>query len=211
MLRWLAFLLLTALIGTVALSLVVRLNVAERIYDKPEAIPQQGKPRIAIVFGAGLWPNGAATPILYDRVATAAELYRLGRVKTLLLTGDNRTPQHNEPLAMQQVALSLGLPRTALVLDDAGTRTYDSCYRAREVFAVKRAIVVTQRFHLDRALYTCTSLGIDSLAIVADRRNYGGNNYTYWTLREYPSLVQAFLDLSVLHPEVVLGDRQPIQ
>ncbi len=111
-------------------------------------------------------------PALYDRVATAVDLYQRGLVNKLLLTGDNRFVNYNEPEAMRRTAVKLGVPDEDLVLDYAGRRTYDSCYRAREIFGVNRAILVTQAFHLDRALYLCDAFGIDSVGVVADRRNY---------------------------------------
>ena len=195
---------------TLALTFIVHRQNASRVFDQPALAPVESGPRVAIVLGAGLELSGAASPLLYDRVATAVELYRQGRVNRLLLSGDNRTLEHNEPLAMEAVAEALGVPPTALSPDYAGRRTYDSCFRAREIFSVKRAIIVTQKFHIDRAVYVCSSLGIDSLGVTADRRDYGPA-YSYWTLREYPSLDQAFLDINLLHPDVVLGEPLPIQ
>jgi SanA protein len=210
-LRWMALALMVVLILGVGLTLFVHLQNAPRVFGQPGQLPVERETRVAIVLGAGLLADGAATPLLYDRVATAVELYQQGRVNRLLLSGDNRTLEHNEPLAMQAVAEGLGVPPSALSPDYAGRRTYDSCYRAREIFAVRRAIVVTQKFHIDRAVYLCSSLGIDSLGVTADRHAYGASTYAYWTLREYPSLAQAFLDVNIVHPEVVLGDPLPIQ
>ncbi len=213
MTRWLrAGLLIAAalLVFTFALIFGVRSEVAPRAYARADDVPPDASARVAVVFGAGLNRDGSASPLLYDRVAVAVDLWKAGRVNTLLLSGDNRIPQHNEPLAMQRAALALGAPSKMLVLDYAGWHTYDTCYRAKEIFGVQRAIVVTQQFHLPRALYTCLRLGIDTLGVAADRRDYGAGNYDYWTLREYPSLLQAFLDVNVLHPEPVLGDKMPI-
>ena len=195
---------------TLALTFIVHRQYSSRIFDQPALIPVESGTRVALVLGAGLEPSGGASPLLYDRVATAVELYRQGRVNRLLLSGDNRTLAHNEPLAMEAVAEGLGVPPTALSPDYAGRRTYDSCFRAREIFAVRRAIIVTQQFHIDRAVYLCSSLGIDSLGVSADRRDYGPA-YIFWTLREYPSLDQAFLDINLVHAAVVLGDPLPIQ
>lgn len=208
--RWGVLALVTLSAATVALTLIVHGQNASRVFGQAALVPAESEPRVAIVLGAGLELSGAASPLLYDRVATAVELYRQGRVNRLLLSGDNRTLEHNEPQAMQAVAEGLGVPPTALSPDYAGRRTYDSCYRAREIFAVRRAIIVTQQFHIDRAIYLCASFGIDSLGVTADRRDYGAA-YAYWTLREFPSLDQAFLDLNLLHPEVVLGEPLPIQ
>ena len=199
-----------AALATLALTLLVHRQNEGRIFGQAALLPAESEARVAIVLGAGLEPSGAASPLLYDRVATAVELYREGRVNRLLLSGDNRTLFHNEPQAMQAVAEGLGVPPYALSPDYAGRRTYDSCLRAREIFAVRRAIIVTQQFHIDRAVYLCSSLGIDSVGVAADRRDYG-EAYAYWTLREYPSLDAAFWDLYVQRPDVVLGDPLPIQ
>jgi SanA protein len=147
----------------------VRLKTQSRIYrtaaDAPEA-------PVAIVFGAGLYRDGTPMPVLADRVATAVDLYKAGKVRKLLLTGDNRFPEYNEPEAMRRYAISLGVPEADLVSDYAGRRTYDSCYRARYIFQVKKAILVSQEFHLPRAVYLCDQLGIDSTGVAADRRAY---------------------------------------
>ena len=198
----------------IAVNLIAHAAYAARIYpsaaDVPAEPPRDTSRRIAIVFGAGLERSGDPTPILYDRVATAVDLYRAGKVSQLLLTGDNRFENYNEPEAMRQTALQLGVPDSDLVLDYAGRRTYDSCYRAREIFGVSRAILVTQAFHLDRAMYLCAAFGIDSLGVMADRRPYAASSETWWSLREAAATVAAWLDVNLLKPTPVLGEKLPI-
>lgn len=186
----------------------VHWRVRPRIYALDESWPQAD---VALVLGAGLQSNGVPTPVLYDRVVTAAELYRAGKVRKLLMSGDNRFEWYNEPEAMRQLALRLGVPDEDIVLDYAGRRTYDSCYRAREIFGVERAVVITQRFHLDRAVYTCGGLGIEAIGVVADRRAYSAPAYQWWWLREVAALSQAWLDVNLLRPTPVLGDKLPIE
>ena len=183
---------------------------AGRIFSSVSDVPIESPPRIAIVFGAGLWRDGQPTPVLYDRVATAAELYKAGRVTKLLLTGDNRFVDYNEPEVMRQTALQLGVPDEALVLDYAGRRTYDSCYRARDIFGVSRAILISQAFPLDRALYLCNSLGVDSLGLIADRRTYTTDAQIWWSIREMAATLGAWIDLNVTKPIPVLGEKLPI-
>ncbi len=165
---------------------------------------------VAIVFGAGLWRDGTPTPILQDRIATAADLYLSGKVQKLLLSGDNRFVYYNEPEAMRQYALQLGVPDEALVLDYAGRRTYDTCYRAQAIFGVTEALVVTQRYHLYRAVYTCRALGLDAVGVAADRRTYRTGPYLYWNLREILATSRAVLDVHLTHPLPVLGKPEPI-
>ncbi len=198
------------LAGSVAVLAGLRAAYADRWSAALDAVPRSDVPRVAIVFGAGLTPSGEPTPALYDRVAVAAELYRRGLVSRLLLTGDNRFADYNEPEAMRRTALRLGVPAEALVLDYAGRRTYDSCYRAHEIFGVNHAILVTQAFHLERALYLCQSFGIDSWGLAADRRDYAAGAQIGWSVREAAATLLAWLDVNVIKPVPVLGEKIPI-
>ncbi len=165
---------------------------------------------VAIVFGAGLTRNGDASPVLRDRIRTAADLYLAGKVKKLLMTGDNSTPHYNEPAAMREYALSLGVPDEDIVLDYAGRRTYDSCYRAREIFGVEQAILVTQDFHLPRALYLCNMLGVDGVGVVADNFRYRRMSLLFWNARELAATLTALVDVHIIRPLPILGEPEPI-
>jgi SanA protein len=157
-----------------------------------------------MVFGAGYWPSGRPSNALADRLDTAIDLYQSGQVNKLLLTGDNRFVDYNEPAIMADYLVAHGVPREDLVLDYAGRRTYDSCFRAGAIFGLERAVLVTQGFHLPRALFTCEQLGLESVGVVADRRRYirGG----WYDFREVFALTRAWFDVSVLKPLPVLGD-----
>jgi SanA protein len=170
-------------------------------------VPEQ---RVAIVFGAGLWRDGTATPVLHDRVATAVDLYRAGKVEKILMSGDNRFVEYNEPAAMRELALALGVPDDAIVLDYAGRRTYDTCYRAKAIFGVTEAILVTQDFHLPRALYLCNRLGVDSVGVEAEGHTFRRTSMLYWNLRELVATTAALWDVHVSRPVPVLGDPEPI-
>ena len=166
-----------------------------------EAVPARPA---AIVFGAGYWPSGQLSNILMDRMDTAIDLYMAGKVRKLLLTGDNRFVDYNEPQRMAEYAVMRGVAREDLVLDYAGRRTYDSCYRAKAIFGLEEAVLVSQAYHLPRALFTCSRLGLDAVGIAADRREYV---YQRWyRLRELLALSRAWLDVTVLKPLPVLGD-----
>ena len=154
-----------------------------RVFSADKVQPQP----VAIVFGAGLSRDGSPTPVLRDRVATAVDLYLKGKVQILLMSGDNRFVDYNEPGAMKSYAIQLGVPENAIVLDYAGRRTYDTCYRAKTIFGVTDAILVTQNFHLSRALYLCNRLGISAIGVPADRRTYDRRSTFFWTLREIPA------------------------
>ena len=166
--------------------------------------------RVAIVFGAGLYRNGSATPVLADRVTAAANLYFAGKVEKLLMSGDNRFVDYNEPEAMRKLAVSLGVPNEAIVLDYAGRRTYDTCYRAKAIFKVDQAILVTQAFHMPRALYLCNRLGVDSIGVESDLRTYSKFSLLSWNSRELFAMAAAIWDVNIGHPVPVLGDPLPI-
>ena len=199
---------LAVILGSALLigRLVVGHYASSRLASPAEVEPQ----RVAIVFGAGLWRNGSPTPVLQDRIETAADLYFAGKVEKLLMSGDNRFIYYNEPGAMREYALSLGVPEEDIVLDYAGRRTYDTCYRAKAIFGLEQAILVTQAFHMPRALYICNQLGIESQGVVSDNRYFRKASRLYWNLRELPAILTALWDVNISHPLPVLGDPEPI-
>ena len=210
LLRFLSrFLLVLAGLGILALVLP---RLITGLYSRSRLIApdQLDNQRVAIVFGAGLWRDGTPTPVLRDRVATAADLYFSGRVKKLLMSGDNRFVEYNEPGAMSEYAISLGVPPEDIVLDYAGRRTYDTCYRAREIFGVGEAVLVTQEYHLPRAIYTCNMLDVTAVGTPADQRVYRRRSLAFWNTRELLATLIAFWDLHVSHPQPVLGEPEPI-
>jgi SanA protein len=164
--------------------------------------------RVAIVFGAGVWPDGSLSPVLADRVNTAVTLYRSGKVQKLLFTGDNSTVEYNEPGHMRAYALTLGVPDEDIVLDYAGRRTYDSCYRARHIFCVRSAILVTQAYHLDRALFLAHNVGIDAVGVGADVQTYRYLQHYWW--REVWATALAWWQAKISHPVPIMGDPLPI-
>jgi SanA protein len=166
--------------------------------------------RVAIVFGAGLLRDGSAGPVLSDRVETAVNLYHAGKVDKLLMSGDNRFVEYNEPEAMRQYALNAGVADEDIVLDYAGRRTYDTCYRARHIFNVESAILVTQPFHMARALYLCDAFGVESVGVEANNRYFLKRSRIYWNARELFATMGAAFDVMFTHPMPVLGEPQPI-
>ena len=203
------------IIGSVGLLSIYFINnrlesqTADKIESSITEIPIENPPRIAIVLGAKVWENGEPSHVLYDRVVTAVELYRAGRVKKILMSGDNPTENYDEPTAMKATAVKLGVLEADVVLDFAGRRTYDTCYRAKEIFEVRRAIIVTQEFHQARSLYLCNNLGVDSIGVTANRRKYLGENY--WAFREFFSTASAWFEMNFLPFAPVGGQKEPIQ
>lgn len=172
------------------------------IYADPENVPRAP---VALVFGAGLTLDGHPSPMLADRVDAAVQLYHAGRVDRLLMTGDNSRVGYDEVTTMKARAVSQGVPAERVNLDYAGFRTYDSCYRARDVFGIDRAVLVTQRYHLPRALYLARSFGIDAAGLSAGRESYPGQDY--YNLRELAALAVSWYEVNVTHPmPQYLGD-----
>ena len=181
----------TALLTIIIINLRVESYSKDRIYDDLESIP--GEDRVAIVLGARVGADGVPSNTLYDRTVTGVELYKAGKTRKLLLSGGN-----NEPEVMKKLAVELGVPEIDIVLDDQGLRTYDSCFRAKKVFGVERAIVVTQDYHLARSIYLCQNMGVDAIGMNAKRRDYDGERYAW--VREYISRVIAWYDINFETP-----------
>lgn len=206
---WRSALVLTALVA-VGLFLPKLIML---IFASPRTYPVEDVPatRVAIVFGAGLYPDGSAGPVLSDRVQTAVVLYQQGRVEKLLMSGDNRFVDYNEPEAMRQYALQRGVPDEDIVLDYAGRRTYDTCYRAKAIFGVDSAILITQSFHLPRALFLCNWFGIESNGVEANNRYFLKRLRAFWNFRELFATFQAAWDVMIAKPVPVLGEPEPIE
>ena len=175
---------LAAVLAVWVVSFYVEKRYADRIIPRAEA-PQAP---VALVYGAGLAPGGVPSPVLAQRLDAAIALYRAGTVDSLLLSGDNSDPFHDETRAMLRYVLDRGVPPGAVEEDDAGLSTYDSSVRAHTVFGVREAVLVTQRFHLTRALYIANSVGIDAWGVAADE---GRPRTRRYALRETFSRVLA--------------------
>lgn len=158
--------------------------------DAAGAVPQRP---VALVLGAGITADGSPTPFLAERVSVAADLYRRGTVRALLMSGDHSTTDHDEVEAMAALARRLGVPDAAIVLDHAGFDTYSSCYRARSVWGLRRVVVVTQPFHLPRAVWLCDRLGVEAVGVAT------GSDPVPETsageVREVPAATKAVLDV----------------
>jgi vancomycin permeability regulator SanA len=160
---------------------------------------------VAVVFGAGLW-EGKPSPYLAHRLDAAAALYRTGKIRVVLVTGDNSRTSYNEPGAMRAYLAAHGVPEDKVVLDYAGFDTWDSCTRAKRVFGVDRAVLVSQGFHIRRALALCAAAGIDAYGIGVDERHdatwYAGG------ARELLAAGKAVLDVAARPDPHFLGPRE---
>lgn len=211
-LRILLSLLAVALTGILSIAFInryVHSQTGGKIQKSMTEIPAEEPKPVAIVFGARVYDDGSPSHTLYDRVLTGVELYRAGRARKLLMSGDRQNDNYDEPAAMKKTALELGVPESDIVLDNDGKRTYDTCYRAREIFEIRKAILVTQDYHQPRALYLCSSLGVESIGITANRRKYV--NEKYFNFREFFSVAGAWFEINLFSFDAAKGQKQPIQ
>jgi SanA protein len=158
--------------------------------------------KVAVVFGAAVYSDDRLSAVLRDRVDTAIELYKAGQVGHIIFSGDNSAQYYDEPGAMMAYAIKRGVDPSNITPDRAGLRTYDTCYRAKRVFEVKSAVLVTQAFHLPRALMTCEGLGIEVVGVVADKRPYRGARW--YEVRETAATLVAVWDVFRREPPPLL-------
>ena len=158
------------------------------------------KAKVALVLGAGLRPNGTASAVLDARVRAAIALYKRGAVQKLVMSGDNSRTSYDEVSVMKQVAVAAGVKPNDVLLDYAGFRTLDSCVRIRRVFGQREILVVSQRFHLARAIHLCRWAGLRVHGVIADDpRGSGGRRKS--TIREFPASTAAWIDAHVFGTE----------
>ncbi|MFJ7147843.1 vancomycin high temperature exclusion protein [Streptomyces sp. NPDC100445] len=162
--------------------------------------------RVAMVFGAGLW-RGKPSPYLAHRLDAAARLYRAGRIEVVLVTGDNSRKDYDEPDAMRAYLTRHGVPDARVVSDYAGFDTWDSCVRARRIFGVDRAVLISQGFHIRRAVALCEAAGVASYGVGVDAKHDA--TWYYGGTREVFAAGKAVLD-AVFRPDPrFLGPREP--
>ena len=177
------------LVGAAALvTSSVDSAVRGRIYASPANVPSTP---LALVLGAEVYANGYPSPALVNRLDTAIQLYRAGKVRGLLMSGGHGTM---ETSAMRGYALAASVPDDAIKLDNGGVRTLSSCQRARDVFHATRVTVISQAEHLTRAVYTCNKLGLDAIGVVAP--DFPGPALWTYRLRERAAVLLAWWDVN---------------
>jgi vancomycin permeability regulator SanA len=162
--------------------------------------------RVAVVFGAGLW-KGEPSPYLAHRLDAAAELYEAGRIEVVLVTGDNSREEYDEPDAMRAYLTERGVPGRRIVSDYAGFDTWDSCVRAKKVFGVDRAVLISQGFHIRRAVALCRAAGVSSYGVGVDAKH--DVTWYYGGARELFAAGKAALDATLRPDPHFLGPKEP--
>lgn len=165
-------------------------------------------PQCILVLGCAVWVDNQPSPMLRDRLDTAIALYKAGAAPKLLLSGDNSIAEYSEPECMLQYTLEQGVPPEDIFLDYAGFSTYESVYRSHAVFRADRLIVVTQKYHLFRALKACNALGIDALGVASNQQKYAGRQYreAREVLARCKDLVKGWIKAKPTY----LGDEIPV-
>lgn len=161
-----------------------------------------------LVLGCKVYSDGEPSAMLEDRLRRSVELFHAGAAPKLLMSGDHGTVPYNEVQSMKQYAMDNGIASTDIFMDHAGFSTYESIYRARDVFGAKKIIIVTQEYHLYRALYIANALGLEAYGVHADYRNYAGQ-FSY-DLREILARNKDFVTAIFKPLPTHLGDAIPI-
>ena len=176
-----------------------------KIYHDIDKIPSA---YTVIVLGASVYQNGNLSPILKDRVDSALELYSAGKAKRFLLSGDHGQENYDEVNSMKDYLSERGVPDADIFLDHAGFDTFDSMYRSHYIFEVDSAIVVTQKFHLPRALYIADRLGFNYIGYAADKHQY--QSIENLEFRENLANLKAFWEVLIGKEPTYLGNKIPI-
>lgn len=204
---WVSFLLFFA-----ALAAAPLMNWWVHSRARPYVLPAERveHAQVGIVLGALVYgKSGRLSPVLEDRVDTAIALYKAGKVERLLMSGDHGKSNYDEVNAMRRYARERGVPDDQIFTDHAGFNTYDTMARARRVFLVENAVVITNGFHLDRAVFLARSAGIRAQGVVADKRAYLDASYN--DSREFLARCKAVLNVYLWRPDpTFLGPEIPI-
>jgi len=181
----------------------VRSSAAGYLYSVDDVPPAP----VALVLGAQVYPDGTPSPFLAARLDLAKQLFDAGKVQVLLVSGDNMAPEYNEPDAMRAYLIDAGVPAEKVIADYAGFDTYDSCVRAKRIFGVSKLIMVSQSYHLPRAVATCRALGVDTTGVGDDTSRQYVNAWRRGAIRDQVACVKTVVDL-VTKREPVLGQRE---
>ena len=200
------FILLIFFIILIAINTYVKNSAEDRIISSDEAVNLNAD--CIIVLGAGVRADGTPSPMLKDRLLEGIALYELGVSDRLLMSGDNTKKGYDEVNTMKQYAIDHGVPSEHIFMDHAGISTYDSIYRAKEIFQAEKIIIVSQKYHLYRALYISDSLGVDAYGVSADPVIYAGQEFR--EIREIVARTKDFVKCIIKPPASILGDVIPV-
>ncbi|MCI8955793.1 MAG: DUF218 domain-containing protein [Eubacterium sp.] len=200
---WLIFAAVIMTLTVVGINLYIVIKEKSRIVSLEEA--SDFKADCIIVLGAGIRDDGSPTWMLEDRIKIGDKLYQNHAADKIIMSGDHGRENHDEVNTMKNYAINEGIPSEDIFMDHAGFETYDSLYRARDIFGAKKVMIVTQEYHLYRALYIADKLGIDARGVTSDLRFYS-KKMAYWKFREYLARVKSFIKCIIQPEPKYLGD-----
>lgn len=186
---WIIFLCVLLVLSVTGINLYMTGSVKDNILSLDEA-KDLGADCI-IVLGAGVRNDNTPTKMLEDRIIIGDRLYNENAANKIIMSGDHGRKEYDEVNVMKRYAIDEGIPSEDIFMDHAGFETYDTMYRAKEIFGVKKVVIVTQKYHLYRALYIAKSLGLEAYGVSSDLRYYS-KKMVYWKFREYIARVKAF-------------------
>ncbi|MCE5195910.1 MAG: YdcF family protein [Negativicutes bacterium] len=198
--------LMALLAAPLAINALVMLSVKQHILspDKTASLAAD----CILILGAGLAADGSPSDMLEDRLLQGIALYKLGAADKLLVSGDHGQIDYDEVNTMKRFAISHGVASGDIFMDHAGFSTYESLYRAKEIFQAEKIVIVTQRYHLYRALYVARALGLDASGVASDSRSYTGQSY--YSTREMAARVKDFFQVILKPPPTILGEVIPL-
>ncbi|MGE4354683.1 MAG: vancomycin high temperature exclusion protein [Oscillospiraceae bacterium] len=205
-----ALLLIVVLIGAMAIlgiNFYVWQYSADYILSSEEAAGLQDVDCI-LILGCAVWANNTPSPMLEDRLIQGIKLYEADAAPKIIVSGDHGKKYYDEVGVMRTYCLDSGVPSEDVFMDHAGFSTYESMYRARDIFEVKKAVIVTQKYHLYRAVYSARKLGIEAYGVASDLRPYAGQPYR--DAREILARVKDFFYVIVAPEPTYLGDVIPV-
>lgn len=195
-----------ALTSILIINAYVKASVKGRIITPDEAASLDAD--CILVLGAGVRGSGRPSPMLEDRLLQGVELYKNGFSDRLLMSGDHGRKEYDEVNVMKQFAIDRGIASEHVFMDHAGFSTYESLYRARDIFETERIIIVTQKYYIYRALYIADKLGLEAYGVVSDPRRYAGQNIR--DLREIAARVKDYFTVMIKPKPTYLGETIPI-
>lgn len=200
------FIILTSF-AVICVSCFIGVNVYMYISTKNQINQELENADCILVLGAGV-RNNQPSPMLNDRLETAIQLYQQGKAPKMIMSGDHGREDYNEVGVMKEFAINAGVPSDDIFMDHAGFSTYESIYRAKEVFQAKKIIIVTQDYHLYRALYIANQLNIEAVGVASNPREYAGQ--TMRDMRETVARCKDFLSCIVQPKPTYLGEAIPV-
>ena len=204
--KTIAIIITFVVIASIAINVYVIASSRKYIMDAADAAALNAD--CILVLGARVWSGGTLSAMLADRVWTGVELYKAGASDRMLMSGDHGQTEYDEVNYMKRYAVERGVPPEDVFMDHAGFSTYESMYRADYIFQAKKIVVVTQKYHLHRAVYVARALGIEAYGVSATLRPYSSDVYN--EAREYLARIKDFFTV-ILRPEpTYLGEAIPI-